>query len=430
MNKLIALFMVAALATNASAVDLWTNADLDNDFTNAANWTPSPTSGDDFFVVKDGTNKAILAVDSPWVIDDLYIGAYGNAGDLDITGGTHVINNRFRLVYGSTTPSSTLNISGSASVTAGVSYTTWGDTDTTGDATVSISDSASVTLDRITLGSNGSGTTTVTMSGSSSLTLTPMDPTPASTTGVFRFGDTTGGVYVTVSDSAIITAECMALGWHDFDGIRVNNNSPGLLTISDSAEVHLTGSTLAAYGDAIGAPYDEYLEDFPTILAYEDINGDDLGGRIVMDGGVFDLAGDQEALIEAMLRDTGDLTGSLFTDAYITNSDQYKGLVPVYDDYNTGYTRVVICSAGDANGDGLVNASDQDVLDANFGQSGDRIWMDADFNGDNAVDECDRDILMSNYGNSYAYYVPEPSTLVGLLVLCLAGLLGSTRRKC
>ena len=53
-----------------------------------------------------------------------------------------------------------------------------------------------------------------------------------------------------------------------------------------------------------------------------------------------------------------------------------------------------------------------------------------DFNGDQVVDDIDATLLASNWQTTAAgASVPEPSTLVGLLGLCLAGLLALRRQK-
>ena len=90
---------------------------------------------------------------------------------------------------------------------------------------------------------------------------------------------------------------------------------------------------------------------------------------------------------------------------------------------------------GDANNDGKVDGSDVTILAGNWqkgvndGQTA--IWTEGDFNGDGKVDGSDVTILAGNwqYGvDAAAVSVPEPSTMVGLLSLCLLGLLKFSRK--
>ena len=79
---------------------------------------------------------------------------------------------------------------------------------------------------------------------------------------------------------------------------------------------------------------------------------------------------------------------------------------------------------GDANGDGRVDGSDVTILAGNW-QYGvgapepDATWSMGDFNGDGMVDGSDVTILAGNWqaGVYAASAVPEPSTLVSLLIL-------------
>ena len=84
---------------------------------------------------------------------------------------------------------------------------------------------------------------------------------------------------------------------------------------------------------------------------------------------------------------------------------------------------------GDANGDGLVNASDASILSSNWLTTLGATWTQADFNGDGAVNDIDATLLAANWSSSANASVPEPSTLAGLLGLCLAGLLTSFHRE-
>ena len=85
---------------------------------------------------------------------------------------------------------------------------------------------------------------------------------------------------------------------------------------------------------------------------------------------------------------------------------------------------------GDANEDGYVDVSDLGILATNYGVGSGKEWGDADFTGDGLVDVSDLGILATNYGTvPPPQAVPEPSTLAGLLALCLAGTMAASRRR-
>ena len=84
------------------------------------------------------------------------------------------------------------------------------------------------------------------------------------------------------------------------------------------------------------------------------------------------------------------------------------------------------CNPGDANGDGVVNLLDLDILGQNYGKT-DAVWEDGDFNGDKAVNLLDLDILGRHYGQCQdGGAVPEPATLS---LLALGASLPLFRRK-
>ena len=77
---------------------------------------------------------------------------------------------------------------------------------------------------------------------------------------------------------------------------------------------------------------------------------------------------------------------------------------------------------GDANGDGVVNFADYQILEGQFGSSGAGPYA-ADFNNDNDVDFADYQLLEGNFGA----HLPEPATL--LLTLVAAGVLALRRKR-
>lgn len=108
--------------------------------------------------------------------------------------------------------------------------------------------------------------------------------------------------------------------------------------------------------------------------------------------------------------------------------------------YTNGTITVLTSSPpipGDANHDGMVNASDATILAGNW-QLGvgdpdpENIkWEMGDFNGDGVVDASDATILAGNWQagvDSTPTAVPEPSTMVLLLCLAVFGILSLRRR--
>ncbi|MBN2294874.1 MAG: PEP-CTERM sorting domain-containing protein [Pirellulales bacterium] len=98
--------------------------------------------------------------------------------------------------------------------------------------------------------------------------------------------------------------------------------------------------------------------------------------------------------------------------------------------FGTDAIRLVGSSRGDFDMDGKVDVSDLGELAAHYGNNHGKRWHNGDADGDGIVDVSDLGILASHYGETaLVASVPEPSTLFGLLALCLAGTLASTRRK-
>jgi lysophospholipase L1-like esterase len=84
---------------------------------------------------------------------------------------------------------------------------------------------------------------------------------------------------------------------------------------------------------------------------------------------------------------------------------------------------------GDANRDGVVDDADASILAAHWQTTSGATWGMGDFNVDGAVNDKDAAMLAAHWtAGAGEHSVPEPSTLAGLLGLCLAGLLASARR--
>ena len=76
-------------------------------------------------------------------------------------------------------------------------------------------------------------------------------------------------------------------------------------------------------------------------------------------------------------------------------------------------------TAGDANGDGFVDAEDASILAQHWLQSSGATWANGDFNRDGVVNDIDATLLAANWSSQSAS-VPEPSTLVLLAGMLLA----------
>ncbi|MEA1950201.1 MAG: PEP-CTERM sorting domain-containing protein, partial [Planctomycetota bacterium] len=121
---------------------------------------------------------------------------------------------------------------------------------------------------------------------------------------------------------------------------------------------------------------------------------------------------DLDAPFETLLRRLafGDATSQGFGDAEI---DYFR-----WD--STGAYAPVSLVPGDFNGDDRVDVADLGILATYYGGTGGLEQGDA--NGDGNIDVADLGILATNYGyGTAAASVPEPSVLVGLLSLVLAG---------
>jgi len=114
-------------------------------------------------------------------------------------------------------------------------------------------------------------------------------------------------------------------------------------------------------------------------------------------------------------------------------SDSYWATVKLQSGYH------VFQIPGDANGDGVVDELDAQIVAGNWGTSTTYGALDADFDGDGIVGPADAAILAAHwgYGTSEATGVPEPSTLALLAAATILwivrrrrqGVLGSTGRR-
>ena len=111
-----------------------------------------------------------------------------------------------------------------------------------------------------------------------------------------------------------------------------------------------------------------------------------------------------------------------FIDSDNLNGTMLLDLNPVYDDV---IPDPIVLLPGDANGDGVVSASDYSSVQANFGATGEPGIM-GDANGDGVVSASDYSSVQSNFGNTAPpLAVPEPASIF----LFGAGIIAIIRRR-
>ena len=94
----------------------------------------------------------------------------------------------------------------------------------------------------------------------------------------------------------------------------------------------------------------------------------------------------------------------------------------------TGVTYIL----GDADLDGNVNSTDLGLLLNNFNVTSVVGWNQGDLNGTGAVDSTDLGLLLNNFGSTSslaASAVPEPSTKLPLIVICIAAMFRLRHRR-
>ncbi len=134
------------------------------------------------------------------------------------------------------------------------------------------------------------------------------------------------------------------------------------------------------------------------------------------------------------------VTDGMFTADTGETGDRYFGLryysygagqFTTFDDFTIETIGAVADKLpGDANNDGVVDDLDAAELAANWQTLTGATWAMGDFNNDGAVDDIDATILATNWQTGAAgASVPEPSTIVALLALVLAGFAARGRRR-
>ncbi|MCC6681864.1 MAG: PEP-CTERM sorting domain-containing protein [Phycisphaeraceae bacterium] len=181
---------------------------------------------------------------------------------------------------------------------------------------------------------------------------------------------------------------------------------------------------------------------------YRDVTSGDGGIAVYIDGGA---AQGGETLINTYTAWDATITKDFSVRSRFgkqaTNATEFQGYIDEFAIWNTTLDATAIenqylsafgtvLHPGDANGDGLVNLSDLQILGDNW-QSNTATWAEADFTGDGIVNLADLQILGDNWGFGVGpdtafdealaqVSIPEPATM---LMLGVGGLLAIYRRK-
>ncbi len=268
--------LVVCTSIASAATYNWTNGAGGNDFNNFNNWSAVPTqfATHDFYVNLAGANKAVISGDLSGNPDDVRVGSIaGSPGELEITGGTNTFTNTFRVGVLTTTSTGTLTMSG-GTLTSVLSYCTFGDGGGTAYVTMT---GGTINSDRQTWGQTADSTATLDMSGGT-INIDYGDLSPATTSGSIRMGF--GNTNLNISGTAVI-----------------NTHKLGIL---QGGSINMTGGLINITGPGTlgnGNPDPESTFDFTEA----DIAADLVMGQIVFDGGVFQVAGNYESLLDAAI---------------------------------------------------------------------------------------------------------------------------------
>ena len=374
----------------------------------------------DYHMVDGQGRVTVDGVGSTWTnSSSLFVGYVGN-GTLAITGGGQVAST-MGFIGGGGWPDSTI---GDVTVDGNGSKWTNSEDLRVGKGTLAITDGAQVedTNGYIDLGS-------VTVDGAGSMWVN---------SGELIISDGNGKLFITgggrvFSNSASIGQYYLSAGsvtvdganstWYNNGDLSIGNFGDATLNITNGGIVRVAG-TLSTNSYSTPAQNNHGL-----------VN--------IANGGILALRGEADGSL-AEFMDLIDGTDAIrYWDDSISNWTDILDATYV-DDYSLsylvggsldGYTVLRVGMPepgmiGDSTHDGVVDAADAAILAANWQTASGALWEMGDFNGDGAVNEIDATLLAANWQNGEGTAsVPEPSALVGLLGLCLAGLLASARRK-
>ncbi len=406
--------------TVSGAGSTWTNSSkLDVGGNGTLNITDGGTVNNSYSKVSGRSTVTVSGPGSTWTNSgSLKLGAFGSWSKLNITDGGSVSSS-----YSYIDNRSTVTVSGSGSTwTNRGGYLYVG---SFGSGTMNITGGGVVSNSRGYISSSSNSTGEVTVDGAGS-TWTNSEDLRVGYKGSGVLNITNGGVvsnryegYIGFESGSTgeVTVDGASSTWNSRD-LRVGYSGSGTLNITDGGLVSVAGG-LTIDDDADG-------DSFINMAT---------GGMLALNGDADDSLVDFLGLIDGTdairywddsISGWADITGATYGDDY-TLSYLIGGDLDGY----TVLTASIPAPAmvGDANRDGVVNAADAAVLATYWQTAFGALWGMGDFNGDKAVNDIDATLMAANWGNSTNAAVPEPSTLVGLMGLCLAGLLASAHRK-
>ena len=216
--------------------------------------------------------------------------------------------------------------------------------------------------------------------------------------------------------TGVITVDGEGSTWTNSSHFYIGDEGDGALNITNRGLVRVTG-----------------------VLTIDD-NGDGDSFINMSDGGMLALEGEADGSLAAFLDLVSGTDAIMWWDPDIADWNLLTAAIEGEDytlEYLTtgdlaGYTLLTVMAIepglGDANCDGQVDGSDATIL-ANYWLYGigmtnpDATWEMGDFNADHVVDGSDSTLLASHWqeGTPPPTAVPEPSTVIGLITLLLAG---------
>ena len=238
--------------------------------------------------------------------------------------------------------------------------------------------------------------------------------------------DSVGGGVLTITDGVLVDGHNDGAGGIFCDTVDLNgttqtftiNNNRANTTLLVSSVIRNGGLTIKGGGPiSVITLSGELLYAGGTtvesgILSYTNVNDglDDASTVDIFAGAKMDLNFLGEDTIAALILDGLDVGIGSYDTTHATYGSYFTG---------TGALLVYAGVAGDADGDGDVDAADYIVLKTNMGQASGAVLADGDFDEDGDVDWDDLQILQDNYGKTSAGAsgtIPEPATL-GLLAI-------------